>query len=305
MAADGSELDLFQSGKFELAVEERTRADETEGERKIQRELDGTTQDEKVFQEIAQLLATHGYHYMFQQCRGNLEKLKSDYWAIKDHNDPEGQLLVAANVGQTRPRGGVFQHTCQGATVIAAAAPSARERAKMRQGIPLSPQHPPPIACSRGSVEFLCLVFTSPFLTTYPFSSCTLRSHHTCLYNAPSIPIIRPNVADTCWHLSMERALVKSSQPQDESKTPHSVPTQCRDRSQPSDENVHTVLCWWSLVRHFMNTEAAGKAQHRFFRLNESAMRDSPHTLTVLLSQGLNPAVAAAPAVQIGPDRLK
>lgn len=64
-------------------------------------------------------------------------------------------------------------------------------------------------ACSPGSVEFLCLVFTSPFLTTYPFSSCTLRSHHTCLYNAPSIPIIRPNVADTCWHLSTEGAVEK------------------------------------------------------------------------------------------------
>ncbi len=48
---------------------------------------------------------------------------------------------VAANAGQTRPRGGVFQRACQGATntaVAAIRAPSASEKAKMRLGVPLS-----------------------------------------------------------------------------------------------------------------------------------------------------------------------
>lgn len=59
-------------------------------------------------------------------------------------------------------------------------------------------------ACGWGSVEFLSLVFTSPFLTTYPFSSSVYRSHHTCHRNTPSIPIIHPNVVDTCSRLSKE-----------------------------------------------------------------------------------------------------
>ncbi|XDV17970.1 hypothetical protein PO909_023758 [Leuciscus waleckii] len=55
-------------------------------EERIQLELDGATRNEKVFQEVAQLLAAHGYHRTYKQCRDKLKKLKSDYRTIKDHN---------------------------------------------------------------------------------------------------------------------------------------------------------------------------------------------------------------------------
>ena len=57
---------------------------------KIQRELDGATRNEKVYQEIAQLMAAHGYQRTYQQCREKLKKLKSDYRVIKDHNGRSG-----------------------------------------------------------------------------------------------------------------------------------------------------------------------------------------------------------------------
>ncbi|XP_070822727.1 zinc finger and SCAN domain-containing protein 29-like [Chaetodon trifascialis] len=57
---------------------------------RIQRELDGATRNEKVYQEVAQLMATHGYHRTYRQCREKLKKLKSDYRAIKDHNGRSG-----------------------------------------------------------------------------------------------------------------------------------------------------------------------------------------------------------------------
>ena len=56
----------------------------------IQRELDGATRNEKVYRQVAELLAAHGYHRTFQQCREKLKKLKSDYRAIKDHNGRSG-----------------------------------------------------------------------------------------------------------------------------------------------------------------------------------------------------------------------
>ncbi|XP_077065632.1 uncharacterized protein LOC143718456 [Siphateles boraxobius] len=56
----------------------------------IQRELDGATLNEIVFQEVAQLLAAHGYHRNYKQCGDKLRKLKSDYRAIKDHNGRSG-----------------------------------------------------------------------------------------------------------------------------------------------------------------------------------------------------------------------
>uniref|UniRef100_A0A671SJG3 Myb/SANT-like DNA-binding domain-containing protein n=1 Tax=Sinocyclocheilus anshuiensis TaxID=1608454 RepID=A0A671SJG3_9TELE len=59
-------------------------------EERIQRELDGATRNEKVFQEVAQLLAAHGYHRTYKQCRDKLKKLKSDYRSIKDHNSRSG-----------------------------------------------------------------------------------------------------------------------------------------------------------------------------------------------------------------------
>ena len=47
-------------------------------------------QNEKVYQKVAEQLATHGYQRTFQQCREKLKKLKSDYRAIKDHNGRSG-----------------------------------------------------------------------------------------------------------------------------------------------------------------------------------------------------------------------
>jgi len=57
---------------------------------KIQRELDGTTRNLKVFKEVSALLSVRGYSRTFQQCRDKLKKLKSEYRAIKDHNGRSG-----------------------------------------------------------------------------------------------------------------------------------------------------------------------------------------------------------------------
>ncbi|KAL3050827.1 hypothetical protein OYC64_001151 [Pagothenia borchgrevinki] len=57
---------------------------------KIQRELDGTTRNLKVFQEVSALLSVRGYARTFQQCRDKLKKLKSEYRAVKDHNGRSG-----------------------------------------------------------------------------------------------------------------------------------------------------------------------------------------------------------------------
>lgn len=59
-------------------------------EDRIQKELDGATRNEKVFQEVAQLMAAQGFHRSFQQCRDKLKKLKSDYRQVKDHNSRSG-----------------------------------------------------------------------------------------------------------------------------------------------------------------------------------------------------------------------
>ncbi|XP_034062466.1 trihelix transcription factor GT-3a-like [Gymnodraco acuticeps] len=57
---------------------------------KIQRELDGTTRNLKVFQEVSALLSERGFSRTFQQCREKLKKLKSEYRAVKDHNCRSG-----------------------------------------------------------------------------------------------------------------------------------------------------------------------------------------------------------------------
>ena len=46
---------------------------------KIQRELDGTTRNLNVFQEVSALLSVRGYARTFQQCRDKVKKLKSEY----------------------------------------------------------------------------------------------------------------------------------------------------------------------------------------------------------------------------------
>ncbi|KAL2102556.1 hypothetical protein ACEWY4_001724 [Coilia grayii] len=58
---------------------------------KIQRELDGATRNEMVYQEVSRLMASHGSHVRtFVQCCEKLKKLKSDYRSIKDHNGRSG-----------------------------------------------------------------------------------------------------------------------------------------------------------------------------------------------------------------------
>ncbi|XP_077353566.1 uncharacterized protein LOC144002312 [Festucalex cinctus] len=64
-----SEVDLF----LQLVAEER-----------IQQELDGA-RTEKVYLELSQQMATHGFDRSPQTCREKLKKMKSDYNAIKDH----------------------------------------------------------------------------------------------------------------------------------------------------------------------------------------------------------------------------
>ncbi len=59
-------------------------------EERIQQELDGAMRNEKVFQEVAKLLAAHGYRRTYKQCRDKLKKLKSGYRSIKDHNCRSG-----------------------------------------------------------------------------------------------------------------------------------------------------------------------------------------------------------------------
>ncbi|KAL1005006.1 hypothetical protein UPYG_G00053310, partial [Umbra pygmaea] len=54
---------------------------------RIQRELD---KNEKVYQEVSQLMDTCGFQRSFRQCREKLKKLKSDYRSIKDRNGQDG-----------------------------------------------------------------------------------------------------------------------------------------------------------------------------------------------------------------------
>lgn len=54
---------------------------------RIQRELDGATRNEKIYQEVSKLLAAHGYQRTFRQCREKLKKLKSDYRFINGRSD--------------------------------------------------------------------------------------------------------------------------------------------------------------------------------------------------------------------------
>ena len=57
---------------------------------KIQRELDGTTRNLKVFQEVSALLSERGFSRTFLQCRETLIKLKSEYRLVKDNNGTSG-----------------------------------------------------------------------------------------------------------------------------------------------------------------------------------------------------------------------
>ena len=79
-------------------------------EERIQRELDGATRNEKVFQEVAQLLAAHGYHRTYKQCRDKLKKLKLP--SHKGSQRPE--WCKQKNVEVVRPNGRYLRKsTCE------------------------------------------------------------------------------------------------------------------------------------------------------------------------------------------------
>ncbi|XP_070409485.1 zinc finger and SCAN domain-containing protein 29-like [Nothobranchius furzeri] len=57
---------------------------------RIQRELDGTVRNEKIFQGLALAMFTHGFERTSKQCREKIKKLKAEYRSIKDHNSMSG-----------------------------------------------------------------------------------------------------------------------------------------------------------------------------------------------------------------------
>ncbi|XP_034068951.1 zinc finger protein with KRAB and SCAN domains 2-like isoform X1 [Gymnodraco acuticeps] len=60
------------------------------GDDKIQRELDGTTQNVKVFQDVSAQMSERGLSRTFLQCREKLKKMKSEYRQVKDNNNTSG-----------------------------------------------------------------------------------------------------------------------------------------------------------------------------------------------------------------------
>ncbi|KAK7884158.1 hypothetical protein WMY93_027281 [Mugilogobius chulae] len=60
------------------------------GEEETQRNLDGATRNDKVFQGISQRLAAAGYARTTEQCRAKSKKLRAMYKKIKDNNSSSG-----------------------------------------------------------------------------------------------------------------------------------------------------------------------------------------------------------------------
>ncbi len=58
-------------------------------EERIQQELDGAMRNEKVFQEVAKLLAAHGYRRTYKQCRDKLKKTEKRLQKHKGPQQPE------------------------------------------------------------------------------------------------------------------------------------------------------------------------------------------------------------------------
>uniref|UniRef100_A0A3B3QY72 Myb/SANT-like DNA-binding domain-containing protein n=1 Tax=Paramormyrops kingsleyae TaxID=1676925 RepID=A0A3B3QY72_9TELE len=56
----------------------------------IQRDLDGTTRNKKVFAIISSRLEDMGHTRTTEQCRLKIKKLKQDYRKLKDHNNRSG-----------------------------------------------------------------------------------------------------------------------------------------------------------------------------------------------------------------------
>ncbi|XP_070399434.1 zinc finger and SCAN domain-containing protein 29-like [Nothobranchius furzeri] len=57
---------------------------------RIQRKLDGTVRNEKIFQGLALAMFTHGFERTSKQCREKIKKLKAEYRSVKDHNSRSG-----------------------------------------------------------------------------------------------------------------------------------------------------------------------------------------------------------------------
>ncbi len=57
----------------------------------VQAQLDGTTRNAKVFQELAGILAAAGYNRTPGQCRDKIKNLKRIYKAVKDNNNRSGR----------------------------------------------------------------------------------------------------------------------------------------------------------------------------------------------------------------------
>ncbi|XP_034718799.1 uncharacterized protein LOC117938369 isoform X3 [Etheostoma cragini] len=59
----------------------------------LQRDLEGSTRNIKIFGKISSDLAQMGVHHTVKQCREKVKKLKQDYKKIKDHNNQIGANL--------------------------------------------------------------------------------------------------------------------------------------------------------------------------------------------------------------------
>ena len=56
----------------------------------VQRDLEGSTRNIKIFGKISSELAQMGVYHTVKQCREKVKKLKQDYKKIKDHNNQSG-----------------------------------------------------------------------------------------------------------------------------------------------------------------------------------------------------------------------
>ncbi|XP_070412052.1 zinc finger and SCAN domain-containing protein 32-like [Nothobranchius furzeri] len=57
---------------------------------RIQRKLDGSERNEKIFQGLAQAMSTHSYERSSEQCSEKIKKLEAEYRSVKDHNSRSG-----------------------------------------------------------------------------------------------------------------------------------------------------------------------------------------------------------------------
>nr|XP_054600391.1 uncharacterized protein LOC129164419 [Nothobranchius furzeri] len=57
---------------------------------RIQRELDSSVRNEKIFQGLAQTMSAHGYERTSKQCHEKIKNLKAEYRSVKDHNSSSG-----------------------------------------------------------------------------------------------------------------------------------------------------------------------------------------------------------------------